>query len=79
LLGHKGPYAHRAQGTRNVNHISLLNGGDKIPVFFLPRRLGMDFVNDLVSILLSVGADADLTQCLPRLSPPPFSVNRAHP
>jgi hypothetical protein len=29
--------------------------------------------------LLSVGADADLTQCLPRLSPPPFSVNRAHP
>jgi hypothetical protein len=34
----------------------LLNGREKIPVF-PPGRLGVDFVNDLVIILLSVEAD----------------------
>lgn len=40
---------------------SLLNGGDKILVF-LPRWLEVDFVNDLVTILVSV--EADLTRLL---------------
>lgn len=34
----------------------FLNGGNKTAVF-LPRRVGVDFVNDLMTILLSVEAD----------------------
>jgi hypothetical protein len=34
----------------------LSRGDKKIPVFLL-RRLSMDFVNDLVNILLSVAAE----------------------
>lgn len=53
----------------------LLSGGEKIPVF-LPRCLGMDFVNNLVTFLLSV--EADLTQ-IPQTAYPRLSLPRPLP
>ena len=60
----KGPftYIQITRETRNVKHTGpLLSGGDKIFVF-LPRRLGVDFLNNLVTYLLST--EVDLTNLL---------------
>lgn len=46
-----------------------LSGGDKIPVF-LPRSLGVDTVNDVMSFLLFV--EANLTLNPPRIFIPDF-------
>jgi hypothetical protein len=55
---HKGPCAHRSLGKPGILNTlgPLLHGGDKTPVF-PSRRQGVDFFQNLVTVLLFVEAD----------------------